>query len=61
MTKKIIKYDNTGSEENVFDLRSRDRLNFFEKIPTGSQNVAWSGAFSVDITLLSERSEPLWI
>ena len=42
-----------------FSDRNRDDY-IFEKIPSGSNDVSWDGAFGFDVTLLEERSEPKW-
>lgn len=60
MKKKITKTTNYGEKINVYDLRDRTYINFFEKIPAGPSPVAWSGSFGFDITLYMERSEPAW-
>lgn len=60
-TEKTIKLTHTdGSIENCFNLRNRDSY-IFEKIPVGTSNVAASGNFKFDVTILDERGEPLWI
>lgn len=58
-TKKVYKVKNNGEKVNLFHARGRD-FYIFEKIPSGIMTVAWSGEFGFDITLLSERSEPVW-
>lgn len=58
-TKKIYKVKNDGEKVNLFYARGRD-FYVFEKIPSGIMSVSWSGEFGFDITLLSERSEPVW-
>lgn len=49
-----------GERVNCFGSRDRDSY-IFEKILSGTSNVALSSDFKVDITLLEERSEPKWI
>ena len=60
LTKQIFVTHNNGEITNVFHCRDRESY-IFEKIPAGSNTVAWSGDFTVDITLFEERSEPKWI
>lgn len=59
VTKKIILTATNGTTTNVFKLRNRDSY-IFQKIASGSNAVTWEGDFGIDITLLEERSEPLW-
>ena len=59
VTKKIYKVKNSGEKVNLYHARGRD-FYIFEKIPSGINPVSWSGEFGFDITLLSERSEPVW-
>ena len=58
--KKIYKVKTNGEVVNQFDFRNRDHY-IFKKIGAGANNVAWSGIFGFDVTLLEERSEPKWI
>lgn len=60
LAKKVYKTKNDGEQVNLFYARGRDYY-IFEKIPSGAVSVSWSGSFGFDITLLSERSEPVWI
>lgn len=57
--KKIYKVKIDGEVVNQFDLRNREYY-IFKKISAGTNNVAWAGTFSFDVTLLEERSEPKW-
>lgn len=57
--KKIYLTASDGTTINKFNDRNRSSY-VFEKIPSGNSPVAWSGEFGFDITLLEERSEPLW-
>lgn len=59
VTKKITLTATNGTTTNVFKLRNRDSY-IFQKIASGSNTVTWEGDFGIDITLLEERSEPLW-
>lgn len=58
-SKKIFLTANDGTVTNKFNDRNRS-FYVFEKIPSGNSPIAWSGEFGLDITLLEERSEPLW-
>lgn len=58
--KKVYKVKKDGEQVNLFYARGRDYY-IFEKIPSGTVSVSWNGSFGFDITLLSERSEPVWI
>ena len=57
--KTVTLYKSDGTQTNVFNNRNREAY-IFEKIPAGENSVAWSGDFSLEITLLEERSEPKW-
>jgi len=59
VTKTIYKTAIDGTTTNMFSKRDRESY-VFEKIPPGMCTVIWDGGFGVDITLLEERSEPLW-
>lgn len=59
VTKKIFITQNDGKTVNVFSKRNKDSY-IFEKIPPGQNEVTWDGSFGFEITLLEERSEPLW-
>lgn len=55
----IVKYFANGATQNYFDRRNKVS-NIFEKIPGGSLDIVWSGAFGFDLTIYDERSEPTW-
>lgn len=57
--KKIYVTGSTGDVRNVFNSRNRNSY-IFEKIPPGSNVVAWDGSFGFDVIILDERSEPKW-
>lgn len=57
--KTIVRYTSIGTEVNEFSNRDRNSY-IFEKIASGSNAVSYAGSYSVSITLLSERSEPVW-
>lgn len=55
----ITKYFVNGTTQNYFNRRNK-ASNIFEKIPGGSLDIVWSGAFGFDLTIYDERSEPTW-
>lgn len=55
----VIKYLSNGTHESIYDLRGKTD-SVFEKIPPGYSLVSWDGTFGFDLTVFSERSEPLW-
>lgn len=59
VAKTVILTQNDGTQINAFKYRSDDSY-IFEKIPAGKQSVTWDGDFGFDVTILEERSEPLW-
>ncbi len=58
-TGTIVKTDKYGNKTNSFHSCSKNR-SVFKKIPPGLNIVEWQGEFAFNITLLMERSEPLW-
>ena len=59
MSREIYKVATDGTKVNAFSERNRESY-IFEAIPEGLNSVAWNGLFCFDITLLIERSEPVW-
>lgn len=57
--KTVMLVEGDGTLVNWFSKRNRDNY-IFQKIPSGTSNVLWSGEFDFDITLFEERSEPKW-
>ena len=55
----VTKYRSNGTTLNIYDLRAKEE-SVFKKMPYGSVNVNWSGAFGFTITLFLERGEPIW-
>lgn len=55
--KEAYKVGNNGVITNLFNSRSRDQ-SIFTKIPSGKNQVIYSGAFAFSVTLFHERSEP---
>lgn len=57
--KKIYKIGTTGGRSNLFN--TRDKTNdIFKYAPIGMVPVLYNGDYSFDITLIHQRSEPLW-
>lgn len=57
--KKIYKIGTTGGKSNLFN--TRDKTNdIFKYAPVGMVPVLYNGDYSFDITLIHQRSEPLW-
>lgn len=59
VTKKVYKVQNNGDIVNLFNNRFRD-FYAFQKIPVGVSVVGWNGAYSFDVELFEDRSEPKW-
>jgi hypothetical protein len=60
LNKKIYKIGTTGLKTNLFN--SRDKTTYiFQYAPVGMVPVFYNGDYSFDITLVHQRSEPLWI
>lgn len=59
VTKKVYKVKNNGDIINLFNNRFRD-FYAFKKIPVGVSVVGWNGAYSFDVELFENRSEPKW-
>jgi len=53
---KVIKRNQNGDEENIFDKRDAIE-NIFRKIPGGNLEINWSGIFGFELTIFEERSE----
>lgn len=58
-TKKVYKVKNNGDTVNLFNNRFRD-FYAFKKISAGISVVGWNGAYSFDVELFENRSEPKW-
>ena len=58
-SKEAYKVGNNGVITNLFNARSRNQ-SIFTKIPSGKNQVIYSGAFAFSVTLFHERSEPDW-
>src|SRR5699024_10797764 len=57
--KKIYKIGTTGIETNIFNTRDKS-TDIFKFAPVGMVSVLYNGDYSLDITLIHQRSEPLW-
>jgi len=60
MQRRIYKVASNGSTVNLFDARYKE-YDQFAPVAAGVSTVAFSGDFAFDVTLLMQRSEPLWI
>lgn len=59
LNKKVYKVKNNGDIVNLFNNRFKD-FYAFQKIPVGTSTVGWNGAYTFDIRLFKDRSEPKW-
>lgn len=57
--KKIYKIGTTGIKTNLFNTRDKT-VDIFKYAPVGMVSVLYNGDYSFDITLIHQRSEPLW-
>ena len=57
--KKIYKIGTTGGKSNLFNVRDKTS-DIFQYAPVGMVAVLYNGDYSFDITLIHQRSEPLW-
>ena len=57
--KKIYKIGTTGLKTNIFNTRDKT-VDIFKFVPVGMVSVLYNGDYSFDITLIHQRSEPLW-
>ena len=58
--KTVTLVEEDGTLVNWFSKRNRANY-IFQKIPSGTSDVLWSGEYAFDVTLFEERSEPKWI
>ena len=54
----VVKNSN-GILTNMFNERGFE-YSIFEKIPSGTLNLTWTGTFGFELTLFKVRREPLW-
>lgn len=59
LDKTIIKIATNGQKTNVFAERDREH-DVFQYAPPGAVPVVYTGNFSMDVTLIRQRSEPQW-
>ena len=59
LRKKVYKIGSAGTKTNLFNARDKS-VDIFQFAPSGSVPVLHDSAFSFDITLVQQRSEPLW-
>ena len=57
--KKVYRTTVSGQTINEFNNRGKT-TSIFEPIPEGVQKVVWPATFGMSLTLLKERSEPVW-
>lgn len=56
----VRKYlNNAGAYENLYNARTRDN-SIYEKLPTGTLNITWTGEFDFSLKMFEERSFPKW-
>lgn len=60
LEKTIISLTDTGTIQNLFDYRSKTN-DTFAYIEPGAQTVIYTGEFTFDVTIITQRSEPSWI
>ena len=56
---KIYTVSSGGAQTNVFNSRNKS-YDVFTPIPAGVSQVLYSGEFKFEVTLVLQRSEPLW-
>ncbi len=59
ITRTVVKVDASGTRYNMFDARNKE-YDIFKPIPKGSSFVQFVGEWNCEITLVQQRSEPLW-
>lgn len=57
--KSVIRTMIDGTKINEFNNRSK-QTSIFDPIPEGSVKIVWPATFGMTMTLLKERSEPVW-
>ena len=60
LNKTIVSLTDTGTIQNLFDYRSKVN-NIFAYLEPGAQTVIYTGEFTFDVTIITQRSEPSWI
>lgn len=56
---RIFTQTSDGYQFNVFDARNKS-YDIFKPIPPGASQILYAGSFDFDVTLIKQRSEPLW-
>lgn len=59
LARTIEKIDISGTRYNLFDQRDKVH-DIFKPVPPGQVSVQYSGDWRFDVTLIQQRSEPLW-
>lgn len=57
--KTVIRTKIDGTKVNEFNNRSK-QTSIFDPVPEGNVKVIWPATFGMTLTLLKERSEPVW-
>lgn len=55
----IYKMSSSGEKTNIFNSRLKNG-NIFEYAPAGTSLIECAGELNIDVTLIKQRSEPLW-
>lgn len=59
INKTVTKYLENGEAENIYEKRHKEE-SIFKPIPAGRNIISWDKTYGFDLTLITERSEPLW-
>ena len=59
LEKKVYRTTIGGTRINEFNNRGKN-TSIFDPIPEGANKVIWPATFGMSLTLLKERSEPVW-
>lgn len=57
--KTVYRTTITGEKINEFNNRGKV-TSIFDPIPEGEQQITWPGTYGMTLTILKERSEPVW-
>ena len=60
LQRRIESVTAAGERTNLFDYRDKEN-DIFLPVEPGVNTVIYDGSFDFDITLVQQRSEPLWI
>lgn len=59
VTHRIYTVSETGLQTSVFNARNKE-FDIFTPIPVGSHNIIYSGDFTLQVTMIQQRSELRW-